>query len=78
MISIKSLFIFIGCSYVLNCSAQKTIDTIATKLGNLAIPIKIYLPKKALRKALFTFLYMVGAGMEELKMKFLQQRFLVM
>ena len=61
MISIKSLFIFIGCSYVLNCSAQKTIDTIATKLGNLAIPIKIYLPKKGIEKSPIYF-FIHGGG----------------
>ena len=61
MISIKSLFIFIGCSYVLNCSAQKTIDTIATKLGNLAIPIKIYLPKKSVEKSPIYF-FVHGGG----------------
>ena len=61
MISIKSLFIFIGCSYVLNCSAQKTIDTIATKLGNLAIPIKIYLPKKSIEKSPIYF-FIHGGG----------------
>ena len=61
MISIKSLFIFIGCSYVLNCSAQKTIDTIATKLGNLAIPIKIYLPKKSIEKSPIYF-FVHGGG----------------
>ena len=61
MTSVKSSLVCIALLFFLNGIAQKTIDTIATKLGNLAIPIKIYLPKKSIEKSPIYF-FIHGGG----------------
>ena len=50
MTSVKTLCVFIACSFVLICTAQKTIDTIATTADHFSIPIKIQLPKQNTEK----------------------------
>jgi acetyl esterase/lipase len=61
MTSVKSLFVFVACSFVLICTAQKTIDTIATQSGSFAIPIKIQLPKQTTAKSPIYF-FVHGGG----------------
>ena len=46
MKAIKPILIIIAFCFVLSGTAQKTIDTIATKAGIFNLPIKIELPKK--------------------------------
>ncbi len=50
MISVKAFCVFIASSFVLHCTAQKTIDTIATTADHFSIPIKIHLPKQNTEK----------------------------
>jgi acetyl esterase/lipase len=61
MTSLKSLFVFLACSFVFICTAQKTIDTIATTAGNFSIPIKIQLPKQTTAKSPIYF-FVHGGG----------------
>jgi acetyl esterase/lipase len=61
MKAIKPIFVIIACYFFLNCTAQKTIDTIATKAGNYDIPIKIQLPKKSIEKSPIYF-FVHGGG----------------
>ena len=61
MTSLKSLFVFVACCFVLICTAQKTIDTIATTAGNFSIPIKIQLPKQTTAKSPIYF-FVHGGG----------------
>jgi acetyl esterase/lipase len=61
MILVKSLLLFIACSLVLDCPAQKTIDTIATTAGNFSIPIKIQFPKQTTEKSPIYF-FVHGGG----------------
>ena len=50
MISVKTFCVFIASSFVLHCTAQKKIDTIATTADHFYIPIKIHLPKQNTEK----------------------------
>ena len=61
MKSIKPILAIIACCFVLNGTAQKTIDTIATKAGGYDIPIKIQLPKKSIEKSPI-FFFVHGGG----------------
>lgn len=61
MKAIKLIFTIIACCFVLNGTAQKTIDTIATKGGGYDIPIKIQLPKKSIEKSPI-FFFVHGGG----------------
>lgn len=61
MKAIKPILTFIACCFVLNGTAQKTIDTIATKSGGYDIPIKIQLPKKSIEKSPI-FFFVHGGG----------------
>jgi len=61
MKAIKTIFEIIACCFVLNGTAQKTIDTIATKGGGYDIPIKIQLPKKSIEKSPI-FFFVHGGG----------------
>jgi acetyl esterase/lipase len=61
MTSLKSLFVFVACCFVLICTAQKSIDTIATTAGNFSIPIKIQLPKQTTAKSPIYF-FVHGGG----------------
>lgn len=44
--ALKSILVIFACYFVVNSNAQKTIDTIATKVDGFDIPIRIKLPKK--------------------------------
>ena len=57
----KSLGVFFACCFVLTRTAQKTINTIATKAGGYDIPIRIKLPKKATGKSPVYF-FVHGGG----------------
>ena len=46
----RSILVIIACCFVLNSAAQKTIDTIATKVDGFDIPIRIKLPKNTTGK----------------------------
>ena len=61
MKAIKPILTIIACCFVLNGTAQKTIDTIATKVGSYDIPIKIQLPKKSIEKSPI-FFFVHGGG----------------
>ena len=61
MKAIKPILTIIACCFVLNGTAQKTIDTIATKGGSYDIPIKIQLPKKSIEKSPI-FFFVHGGG----------------
>ena len=61
MISVKTLCVFIASSFVLHCTAQKTIDTIATTADHFSIPIKIQLPKQNTEKSPIYF-FVHGGG----------------
>lgn len=61
MKAIKPILTIIACCFVLNGTAQKTIDTIATKSGGYDIPIKIQLPKKSIEKSPI-FFFVHGGG----------------
>ena len=61
MKAIKPILTIIACCFVLNGTAQKTIDTIATKAGGYDIPIKIQLPKKSIEKSPI-FFFVHGGG----------------
>lgn len=61
MKSIKPILAIIACCFVINSTAQKTIDTIATKGGSYDIPIKIQLPKKNIEKSPI-FFFVHGGG----------------
>ena len=61
MKSIKPILAIIACCFVINSTAQKTIDTIATKGGSYDIPIKIQLPKKSIEKSPI-FFFVHGGG----------------
>ena len=61
MKAIKPILTIIACCFVLNGTAQKTIDTIATKGGGYDIPIKIQLPKKSIEKSPI-FFFVHGGG----------------
>ena len=57
----KSLGVLLACCFVLTSTAQKPIDTIATKAGRYDIPIRIKLPKKATGKSPVYF-FVHGGG----------------
>ncbi len=57
----KPILVTIACCFVLGCTAQITIDTIATKVGIFEIPIKIQLPKKSTEKSPIYF-FVHGGG----------------
>ena len=61
MKAIKPILTIIACCFVINSTAQKTIDTIATKGGSYDIPIKIQLPKKSIEKSPI-FFFVHGGG----------------
>jgi acetyl esterase/lipase len=61
MKSIKPILAIITCCFVINSTAQKTLDTIATKAGSYDIPIKIIMPKKSLEKSPIYF-FVHGGG----------------
>ncbi len=61
MKAIKPILTIIACCFVLNGTAQKTIDTIVTKVGSYDIPIKIQLPKKSIEKSPI-FFFVHGGG----------------
>ena len=61
MISVKAFCVFIASSFVLHCTAQIRIDTIATQTGSYSIPIKIQLPKKSIGKSPIYF-FVHGGG----------------
>ena len=48
--AIRSILVIIACCFVLKSTAQKTIDTIATKVDGFDIPIRIKLPKNTTGK----------------------------
>ena len=61
MASVKSSLVCIALLFFLNGIAQKTIDTIATTVGNFSIPIKIQLPKQTTAKSPIYF-FVHGGG----------------
>jgi len=61
MKTIKPILVTIACCFVLSCTAQITIDTIATKVGIIEIPIKIQLPEKSIEKSPIYF-FVHGGG----------------
>ncbi len=61
MKAIKPILIIIAFCFVLSGTAQKTIDTIATKAGIFNLPIKIELPKKRIEKSPIYF-FVHGGG----------------
>jgi acetyl esterase/lipase len=61
MTSVKSSLVCIALLFFLNGIAQKTIDTIATTVGNVSIPIKIQLPKQTTAKSPIYF-FVHGGG----------------
>jgi acetyl esterase/lipase len=61
MVSVKSSLVCIALLFFLNGIAQKTIDTIATTVGNFSIPIKIQLPKQTTAKSPIYF-FVHGGG----------------
>ncbi len=61
MTSVKSSLVSIALLFFLNGIAQKTIDTIATTVGNFSIPIKIQLPKQTTAKSPIYF-FVHGGG----------------
>ena len=61
MISVKTFCVFIASCFVLHCSAQIRIDTIATQSGTYSIPIKIQLPKESIGKSPIYF-FVHGGG----------------
>lgn len=61
MISVKTLCVFIASSFVLHCTAQIRIDTIATTADHFSIPIKIQLPKQNTEKSPIYF-FVHGGG----------------
>lgn len=61
MTSVKSSLVCIASLFFLNGIAQKTIDTIATTVGNFSIPIKIQLPKQTTAKSPIYF-FVHGGG----------------
>ncbi len=61
MTSVKSSLVCIALLFFLNGIAQKTIDTIATTVGNFSIPIKIQLPKQTTAKSPIYF-FVHGGG----------------
>lgn len=61
MKAIKPILVIIAFCFVLSGTAQKTIDTIATKAGIFNLPIKIELPKKSTEKSPIYF-FVHGGG----------------
>jgi len=61
MASVKSSLVCIALLFFLNGIAQKTIDTVATTVGNFSIPIKIQLPKQTTAKSPIYF-FVHGGG----------------
>ena len=59
--AVKSIGVLLACCFVLTSAAQKTIDTIATKVDGYDIPIRIKLPKKATGKSPVYF-FVHGGG----------------
>jgi len=59
--AVKSIGVLLACCFVLPSAAQKTIDTIATKVDGYDIPIRIKLPKKATGKSPVYF-FVHGGG----------------
>lgn len=55
------LFVFMNVCVVLNCTAQKIIDTIVNTSGSLPLPIKIQLPKQSNGKSPVYF-FIHGGG----------------
>ena len=59
--AVKSIGVLLACCFVITSAAQKTIDTIATKVDGYDIPIRIKLPKKATGKSPVYF-FVHGGG----------------
>lgn len=61
MKTLKQILTIVALSTVINSTAQKIIDTIATRAGNYDIPIKIKLPIKSIEKSPIYF-FIHGGG----------------